>query len=146
MPRAKPGLGHVRANLRPVGHDDTEREPDSPRRVPSDDVAHEMNAQVDPAEPDEQNEACKERNRRPAWKMGRGDTSRNKSRPLGNMRHRYPNRLRVHSQLGSRAKNTARTSCLPTTGAVNCAAWLTLPQAGEQWKPNKILLTYACKY
>jgi hypothetical protein len=33
-----------------------------------------MNAQVDPAEPDEQNEACKERNRRPAWKMGRGDT------------------------------------------------------------------------
>jgi len=74
VPRAKPGSGYVRADLRPVGHDDTEREPDSPRRVPSDDVAHEMNAQVDPAEPDEQNEACKERNRRPAWKMGRGDT------------------------------------------------------------------------
>jgi hypothetical protein len=33
-----------------------------------------MNAQADPAEPDEQNEACKERNRRPAWKMGNGDT------------------------------------------------------------------------
>ena len=74
VPRAKPGSGYVRADLRPVGHDDTEREPDSPRRVPSDDVAHEMNAQVDPAEPDEQNEAFKERNRRPAWKMGRGDT------------------------------------------------------------------------
>jgi hypothetical protein len=56
------------------GSYDTEREPDSPRRVPSDDVAHEMNAQVDPAEPDEQNEACKERNRRPAWRMGKGDT------------------------------------------------------------------------
>ena len=28
----------------------------------------------DPAEPDEQNEACKERNRRPAWKKGKGDT------------------------------------------------------------------------
>jgi hypothetical protein len=33
-----------------------------------------MNAQVDPAESDEQNEACKERNRRPAWRMGKGDT------------------------------------------------------------------------
>jgi hypothetical protein len=32
-----------------------------------------MNAQVDPAEPDEQNEARKERNRRPVWKMGNGD-------------------------------------------------------------------------
>jgi len=33
-----------------------------------------MNAQVDPAAPDEQNEARKERNSRPAWKMGKGDT------------------------------------------------------------------------
>jgi osmotically-inducible protein OsmY len=41
-----------------------------------------MNAQVDPAEPDEQNEACKERNRRPAWKMGRGDTGEQASQKV----------------------------------------------------------------
>jgi hypothetical protein len=67
-------VGTRAGKLASGGSYDTEREPDSPCRVPSDDVAHEMNAQADPAEPDEQNEACKERNRRPAWKMGKGDT------------------------------------------------------------------------
>jgi hypothetical protein len=46
-----------------------EREPHDRRRAPANYVAQEMNAQVDSAEPDKQNEACKERNRRPARKM-----------------------------------------------------------------------------
>jgi hypothetical protein len=71
--RTRLGSGYARSALRPVGHEDAEREPDGSRRVPADNIAHEMNAQVDSAEPDEQNEACKERNRRPAREMGWGN-------------------------------------------------------------------------
>jgi len=41
-------------------------------RVPSDDVAHEMNAQVDPAEPDEQNEAFQGAQSPPGVENGQG--------------------------------------------------------------------------
>jgi hypothetical protein len=63
------GASSQARGLASVGHEDAEREPDGRRRVPTDNVAQEMNPQVDSAEPDKQNEACKERNRRPARKM-----------------------------------------------------------------------------
>jgi hypothetical protein len=47
---------HVLPSLRPVGHEDAKGEPDGRYRVATDDVAEVMCAEVDPAEPDEQDQ------------------------------------------------------------------------------------------
>ena len=67
------GSEYGQSALSPVSYKDAEREPDGRPRVPADNVAQEMSAQVYSAEPDKQNEARKERNRRPAREMIWGD-------------------------------------------------------------------------
>jgi hypothetical protein len=56
--------------LRAVGDEDAKGEPDGGRRVAADDVAQEMGAEVDPAEPDEQDQEAKYGNDRPAGEIG----------------------------------------------------------------------------
>ena len=61
---------HVLPSLRPVGYEDAKGEPDGRCRVATDDVAEVMCAEVDPAEPDEQDQDRKYGNGGPPWKIG----------------------------------------------------------------------------
>ena len=55
-----------------MGHEDAKCEPDGRRCVSADDVTQEVNAQVNSAEPNEQDEDCEGRDGRPAREIGRG--------------------------------------------------------------------------
>ena len=61
---------NILPSLRPVGHEDAKGEPDGGCRVATDDIAEVMCAEVDPAEPDEQDQDRKYGNGGPPWKIG----------------------------------------------------------------------------
>ena len=63
-------LCNILPSLRPVGHEDAKAEPDGRCRVATDDIAKVMCAEVDPAEPDEQDQDRKYGNGGSPWKIG----------------------------------------------------------------------------